>query len=268
MSHQVPKPKDKRYTDDKIDIGDLSEILAIDPEAMLCTAEPGVTFDELVRATLPYGLAPIIVPELKTITVGGAVAGCSIESMSFRHGGFHDTCLEYEVITAHGEVLRCTPHNEHRLVFQMMHGSFGTLGILSKLTFRLTPAKRYVHVAYEHHDTLEGFREAIWRHFQTGDLDFMDGFVHSPAHYVLCAGRFVDEAPYTHRYDWTKVYYASTAERSEAYVYLLEVTPDQRVLVWRPGSKQTHGAVDRYHYELVLDDGVVVEMNRKDGWIL
>ena len=58
---------------------------------------------------------PIVVPELKTITIGGAVAGCSIESMSFVHGGFHDTCLEYEVITATGEVLTCTPDNEHRL---------------------------------------------------------------------------------------------------------------------------------------------------------
>src|SRR2546421_446946 len=80
---------------------------------------------------------------------GGAVSGCSIESMSFRFGGFHDTCLEYEVITATGDVLTCTPDNPHQLVFQMMHGSFGTLGVLAKLTFRLVPAKRFVHVVYE-----------------------------------------------------------------------------------------------------------------------
>ena len=59
-----------------------------------------MTFVDLVAATLRHGLVPIVVPELKTITIGGAVAGCSIESMSFRYGGFHDTCLEYEVITA------------------------------------------------------------------------------------------------------------------------------------------------------------------------
>ncbi|HZR83023.1 MAG TPA: FAD-binding protein [Candidatus Binatia bacterium] len=81
-------------------------------------AEPGVTFAELVAAAMPYGLAPIVVPELPTITIGGAVSGCSLESTSFRWGGFHDTCLEYEVITARGDVLRCTPDNEHALVFQ------------------------------------------------------------------------------------------------------------------------------------------------------
>jgi hypothetical protein len=144
VSHLVPKPRDKRYTDDKIDISDLNEILEIDPARMTCTAEPGVTFTDLVDATLRHGLVPIIVPELRTITIGGAVAGCSVESMSFKYGGFHDTCLEYELITAAGEVLHCTPDNEHRLIFQMVHGSFGTLGILSRLMFR--PALRPRHV--------------------------------------------------------------------------------------------------------------------------
>ena len=89
-SHQVPKPGDKKYSDDKIDVSCLNRILAIDVEGRTCTAEPGVTFIDLVRATLPLGLVPIVVPEFKTITIGGAVSGCSIESMSFRYGGFHD----------------------------------------------------------------------------------------------------------------------------------------------------------------------------------
>src|SRR5437773_896960 len=122
VSHQVPKAGDLRHRDAKLDVGDLTEILEIDPARRTCTAESGVTFVELVAATLRHGLVPIVVPELKTITIGGAVSGCSIESMSFRYGGFHDTCLAYEVVTATGDVLRCTPDNEHSLVFQMMHG--------------------------------------------------------------------------------------------------------------------------------------------------
>src|SRR5688500_6144833 len=102
VSHEVPKLSDKRHDDEKIDISDLNEILLVDPERRICVAEPGVTFVDLVKATLAHGLVPIVVPELKTITIGGAVAGCSIESMSFVYGGFHDTCLEYEVIAATG----------------------------------------------------------------------------------------------------------------------------------------------------------------------
>jgi FAD/FMN-containing dehydrogenase len=218
VAHQVPKPGDLRRKDDKIDISDLTEILEIDPIRRICVAESGVAFVDLVKATLTYGLLPIVVPELKTITIGGAVAGCSIESMSFVHGGFHDTCLEYEVITAKGEVLTCTPANKHSLVFQMVHGAFGTLGILSKLTFKLVPAKPYVWITNEKYTTIEDYQAAIRRHFDARDVDFMDGIIHSAELYVLCVGKFVERAPYLHRYDWVKVYYESTAERDEDYM--------------------------------------------------
>ncbi len=218
VGHQVPKGGDLRHTDRKIDLTDLDAILAIDPEAMTCTAEPGVTFDELVAATMRVGLLPLVVPELRTITIGGAVSGCSLESMSFRHGGFHDTCLEYEVITAQGRVLHCTPDNEHRLVFHMMHGSFGTLGVLAKLKFRLVRAKPFVRMTYDTYSTLEDYKAAIWRHYVEMDVDFMDGIIHTSDRYVLSLGRFVDRAPYTNRYDWLKVYYRSTATRREDYL--------------------------------------------------
>ena len=213
VSHQVPKAHDLRRHDDKIDIGDLTEVLAIDPVRRICVAESGVTFVDLVTATMKHGLVPIVVPELKTITIGGAIAGCSIESMSFKAGGFHDTCLEYEVVAATGEVLTCTPANEHALVFEMVHGTFGTLGILTRLTF---------HLIYERHPTLAAYLAAIDRHATAADVDFIDGIIHSPTLWVLCLGRFVDDAPYRSRYDWVKVFWQSTAARKDDYL----TTPD------------------------------------------
>jgi FAD/FMN-containing dehydrogenase len=222
VAHQVPKAHDLRHRDDKIDVSDLTEILAIDPVRRICVAESGVTFVDLVAATLPHGLVPIVVPELKTITIGGAVSGCSIESMSFVHGGFHDTCLAYEVITGTGDVVVCTPDNEHRLMFQMMHGAFGTLGIVAKLTFKLIPAKPYVRLRYETYATLAAYQAAIMRHFSARDVDFMDGIIHSPTCYVLSTGDFVETAPYTSDYSWMKIYYQSTRTRTEDYL----TTPD------------------------------------------
>ncbi len=222
VSHQVPKAGDLRRRDAKIDISDLTEILEIDPERRICVAESGVTFVDLVAATLVHGLVPIVVPELKEITIGGAVAGCSIESMSFVHGGFHDTCLEYEVVASTGDVLICTPDNDNALVFQMVHGAFGTLGILTKLTFKLVPAKPFVHLTYEQHATLDAYQASIRRHFETRDVDFMDGIIHSRTLYVLALGNFVESAPYTSDYSWMKIYYRSTAERAEDFL----TTPD------------------------------------------
>ncbi len=222
VAHQVPKAGDLRRKDEKVDISDLDQILEIDPLRRRCVAEPGVTFVDLVDATLRHGLVPRCVPELKTITIGGAVAGCSIESMSFRFGGFHDSCREYEVITGTGEVLTCTPEGEHALVFQMMHGAFGTLGLLTRLEFELIPAKPFVRMRYEKYAALADYQAAILRRFEAQDVDFMDGIIHTPGEWVLSLGEFVDEAPYTTNYDWLRVYYQSTRRREEDFL----TTPD------------------------------------------
>lgn len=222
VSHEVPKPNDKKYSDEKLDISDLDEIIQIDTERRICIAEPGVTFTKIVNATIKYNLVPVVVPELKTITIGGAVAGGSLESMSYKFGSFHDSCLEYEVVTAKGDVLICSPDNENQLLFQMMHGTFGTLGIITLLKFRLIPAKPFVKIIYEKYKNLDEYKNSIWSHYIKKDIDFMDGIIHSPEEYVLSAGNFVDNVPYTHSYDWTRIYFLSTAQRQEDYLK----TPD------------------------------------------
>jgi FAD/FMN-containing dehydrogenase len=217
VSHFVPNPHDPRHADKKINVRDLCEILEIDVPGRTCTAEPGVTFSDLVRATLPHGLAPTLVPELETVTIGGAVAGCAIESMAYRHGGFHDSCLECEVVTATGEVIECSRDRNSDL-FEMIHGSYGTLGIITKLKFRLVPAKPFVCLEHPLYDTPEGFREALLRACTDPAVDFVDAIVHSRNQFVLCLGRFVDEAPYTSSYTGTKIFYRSTLKRREDYL--------------------------------------------------
>jgi FAD/FMN-containing dehydrogenase len=249
VSHQVPKSGDLRHEDEKLDISDLNAILSIDPVRMVCVAEPGVTFVDLVAATMRYGLVPMVVPELKTITIGGAVSGCSLESMSFEVGGFHDTCLEYEVITARGEVMICSPEGDNALVFQMMHSSFGTLGIVSKLTFRLCPSKAFVRMAYEKYSRLDDYMAAIWRRYERRDVDFMDGIIHSPTEYALSLGEFVDEAPYTNSYDWMKVYYFFRYDRGVTNVH----------------PKSTLG---RFFFGKFMGSSQVLELARRFHWLL
>jgi FAD/FMN-containing dehydrogenase len=265
VAHQVPKRRDRRHHDTKIDISELTAILAIDPIRRICVAESGVTFRRVVDATLAYGLVPVVVPELSTITIGGAVSGCSLESMSFARGGFHDTCLEYEVITATGEVLVCRRDNEHALVFEMTHNAFGTLGILSKLTFQLVPAKPFVHVRYSTYSTLADYEAAIRLHFESRDVDFMDGIIHARDRYVLSLGRFVDAAPYASRYDWLKVYSHSTATRTEDYLrtrdYLFRY--DRGVTNVRPKS-----LVGRLLFGRVMTSTRWLELGDKLHWLL
>src|SRR5262249_43369614 len=150
----------RRFQGGAIDISRLNRVLEVDSGNRRCVAEPGVTFGELVRTTLRQGLLPTVVPELEGITAGGAVAGCSVESMAFRYGGFHDSCLEYEIVSGAGDVLTCSP-TQDPLLFHMIHGSYGTLGVLTRLTFRLVPAEPFVHLTYQSFDEPTAFEHAM-----------------------------------------------------------------------------------------------------------
>ena len=214
VRHVVPIPHDPRRSTSGIDISALDEILEIDAQARTCTAEPGVPFWQLATAALGFGLLPAVVPELEGITVGGAVAGCSVESTSFRHGGFHDSCLAYEVVTGGGAALELSPEREPFL-FEMMHGSYGTLGVLTRLTFRLVPARRFVRLEYQSFPNADSFDTAMRERCAAGDYDFVDGIIHSPRKFVLCLGRFADATPYLSTYRRREIYYKSTARRLE-----------------------------------------------------
>ena len=87
-----------------------------------------ITYDDLTRACLAQGVMPAVVPQLKTITLGGAVAGVGIESSSWRYGLVHDTMLELDVLLGDGRVVTCTAENEHSDLFFGFPNSYGTLG--------------------------------------------------------------------------------------------------------------------------------------------
>jgi FAD/FMN-containing dehydrogenase len=217
VHHFVPLVGDRRFAGRPVDVSGLNRVLEIDPRRRRCVAEPGVTFGELVRTTLPHGLIPTVVPELEGITVGGAVAGCSVESMSWRYGGFHDACEEYELVSGLGEVLTVSPQRDPHL-FHMMHGSYGTLAILTRLSFALVPATRYVRLEYRKLSTVEAFEAELRACIAAGDHPFIDGIVHAPDELVLCLGTFADAAPYTSDYRSLGIYYKSTRTRSEDYL--------------------------------------------------
>ena len=70
------------------------------------------TYEHLVDATLAHGLIPLVVPQLRTITLGGAVTGLGIEATSFRNGLPHESVLEMDVLTGAGEVVTTRPGDD------------------------------------------------------------------------------------------------------------------------------------------------------------
>jgi FAD/FMN-containing dehydrogenase len=202
----------------RLDVRAFSDVLAVDREAGFLECEGMATYETLVAACLPHGVMPAIVPQLKTITLGGAVAGVGIEASSHRYGLVHETALELEVLTGDGRLLVCTPENEHADLFFGFPNSYGTLGYALRVkaaAVRVKPYVRIEHLPFRNADT---FFAELERRCRAGDADFVDGTVFAPDRLYLTLGRFTDEAPYTSDYTFERIYYRSIPERREDYL--------------------------------------------------
>ena len=196
----------------RLDLSCFTQVIEVNTGQGWVDAEGLASFDALVEATLAHGVMPQVVPQLKTITVGGAVAGVGIEATSFRHGLVHDTLLEADVLLASGEVVTCTPDNEHHDLFLALPNSYGTLGYVLRLRLRTQPVRRFVQVDHRRFAVEREFFAALDAACD-GSADFVDGVVFARDDLVLNVARFVDEAPSVSDYTFEQIYYRSLREK-------------------------------------------------------
>ena len=139
-----------------LDVSGLTRVIEVDPDTKTAEVAGMTTYEELVAATLPYGLAPLVVPQLKTITLGGAVTGLGIESTSFRNGLPHESVLEMEVLTGAGEIVTIDRDGADAELFRGFPNSYGTLGYTTRLKIELEPVLPYVELRHlRFHDLRE-----------------------------------------------------------------------------------------------------------------
>src|SRR5438309_10815577 len=136
------RPRDRAAS--PLDADGFSGVLSIDVQRRTADVGGMTTYEDLVDATLPHGLMPLVVPQLKTITLGGAVSGVGIESSSFRNGCPHESVLEMDILTGSGEVVTASPTNDHRDLFFGFPNSSGPLASALRLRRELQPVPPYV----------------------------------------------------------------------------------------------------------------------------
>ena len=206
-----------------LDVAAFDGVLSIDPEARTADVQGMTTYEHLVEATLPHGLMPLVVPQLKTITLGGAVTGLGIEATSFRNGLPHESVLEMELITGDGQIVVARPDNEHSDLFFGFPNSYGTLGYALRLKIELEPVRPFVRVRHlPFPDAGEYFAAvaeiAETRSWNGEPVDFMDGTFFGPGAHFLTLGTMVDEAPYASDYTGEQIYYRSIHNREEDFL--------------------------------------------------
>lgn len=206
----------------RIDVSDFNHVLTINTDELWVEVEGMTPFATVVAETLKVGCLPTVVPELKSITVGGALTGVAIESSSFRYGLVHETIIESEILLADGSVVTCTAHNEHRDLFFAFPNTYGSLGYALKVKMKLVRAKPYVRLRHSHFTdptTCFAQMQAVCvANRNQGAIAFVDGMALAENDLHLTTAEFVDSVPYTSNYQWLQIYYQSIPKRDEDYL--------------------------------------------------
>ncbi|HET6938747.1 MAG TPA: FAD-binding oxidoreductase [Nocardioides sp.] len=176
-----------------LDVSGLDGVIEVDPVARTAEVQGMCTYEHLVDATLPHGLIPYVVPQLKTITLGGAVTGLGIESTSFRSGLPHESVEEMDVFTGAGKVVTTRPGDD---LFDTFPNSYGSLGYATRLRIRLEQVPDRVELRHVRFDdagllakTVAEIADA--REYDGLQVDGLDGVAFQPGEYYLTLARWL-----------------------------------------------------------------------------
>jgi FAD/FMN-containing dehydrogenase len=213
----------ERSSNSGLDASGLDRVLSVDPVSRTADVQAMTTYERLVDATLAHGLMPLVVPQLKTITIGGAVTGLGIESSSFRSGLPHESVRELEILTGAGEVVVAGAEGRHRDLFRAFPNSYGTLGYALRLVIDLEPVHPFVRLRHVRFPNLEALSDAVSdivaaSAFDGEPVDFLDGTVFGIDDAYLTLGSWADTAPYTSDYTGGQIYYRSIRSRDTDYL--------------------------------------------------
>ncbi|OHU20964.1 FAD-linked oxidase [Mycobacteroides franklinii] len=196
-----------------LDTSGLTGVIDVDTVKRTADVAGMCTYEDLVAATLAHGLSPLVVPQLKTITLGGAVTGLGIESTSFRNGLPHESVLEMDILTGAGEIITAAP-DRHPDLYRGFPNSYGTLGYSVRLRIELEPVKPFValrHIRFRSVDDLVTAMDTVVASatYQGEPVDYVDGAVFSTDESYLCLGTQTATAGPVSDYTGQRIYYRS-----------------------------------------------------------
>jgi FAD/FMN-containing dehydrogenase len=213
-----------------VSLAGFDRVIEVDGERSILDVEGLATFETIVNATLAHGLLPLVSPELKHITIGGATVGIGIESSCFRHGFVHDGLVEAEVLLPDGRTVLARPDNEHADLFRALPNSYGTLGYILRAKLRLMPASPWVHLHTARFSDLEQFLEGMRAATQDPSVDFTEGLFYAGGPFYLTNTRFAGQVPRVDDIVRSHIFYKLIQQRPDVYLtardYIFRYDPE------------------------------------------
>lgn len=124
-----------------LDMKRMNHLISIDENAHSITAEAGMIFQQLEWYANERGYSCMHIPSCLTCgTIGGALGHRGVGILSSRYGKIDDMCMSMEVVLPNGDIMNTLPVPKHAAgpdLNQIFIGLEGTLGVITKATFRL-----------------------------------------------------------------------------------------------------------------------------------
>lgn len=144
----------------------MNRILRIDTENLIAEVEPGVVTEEFQLAVEKLGLFyPPDPASLKFSTLGGNVAENAGGPRCVKYGVTRDFVMGLEVVLPTGEIIRTGTETYKAVVgydlTRLLCGSEGTLGVITKIIFKLLPLPEAKKTMLTIFDSIDGAAKAV-----------------------------------------------------------------------------------------------------------
>eukprot|EP00923_Selenidium_pygospionis_P055603 GHVN01096849.1.p1 GENE.GHVN01096849.1~~GHVN01096849.1.p1 ORF type:complete len:1027 (-),score=118.00 GHVN01096849.1:677-3757(-) len=269
-----------------VNLSELDKIIAIDLSSLTLDIEPGVTMQQAVTFLMQPSIytsklnersmavadvmMPPVVTEFKHMTYVGAVLGLGAESSSFDYGFIHESVLEYELLDLAGRIhtiskyshtdgpnlvasLECgCTADRHAELFHTLPGSYGTLGMVTRMRIQCVLRKRHVQLSYLWVPSLDRVIEEMLRHDKKGKcqsehegsdvttIDFIDAVCVSEREFCVMTGHCINIEDISYITRFTTTLHLSSSFSQWFYNRILASKPQRDKYPHTPGPQQRY----------------------------
>lgn len=119
-----------------LDMSQFNRVLSVNPEEKTVMVQSGATWDDVIVAVQPYGLALTVLQDYSGFTVGGSMS-VNVHQSDPHYGPMVETIKSFRFLTADGALLNVS-REENQELFSLVVGGYGLFGVILDATLQLT----------------------------------------------------------------------------------------------------------------------------------